>query len=51
MLKYIENLKEVKIQRKNTCYIKDDILYTKWAFPTAFGWFNLTYAEKVNIQY
>ena len=48
MLKYIENLKEVKIQRKNPCYIKDNVMYSQWAFPAPSGGFNLTYAEKIN---
>ena len=48
MLKYMENLYEVRIQRKNACKIKDGVMYFKWAFPTAKGGFNLTYAEKFN---
>lgn len=48
MLKYMENLYEVRVQRKNICYIKDGVMYFKWAFPTAKGGFNPTYAEKVN---
>ena len=48
MLKYMENLYEVRIQRKNACKIKNGVMYFKWAFPTAKGGFNLTYAEKFN---
>ena len=48
MLKFMENLYEVKVQRKNVCYIKNDIMYGKWAFPTAKAGFNPTYTEKVN---
>ena len=48
MLKFIENLYDVKIQRKYVCYIKNSVLYSKWAFPTAEGGYNLTYAEKIN---
>ena len=48
MLKYMENLYEVRAQRKNICYIKDNVMYFKWAFPIARGGLNPTYAEKVN---
>ena len=47
MLKFIENLYEVKILRKNTCYIKNNVMYSKWAFPTENGGYNQTYAEKI----
>ena len=48
MLKYMENLHEVNVQRKNICYIKDGVMYSKWAFPIARGGLNPTYAEKIN---
>ncbi len=48
MLKFMKNIYDVKIQRKNVCYIKNDIMYSKWTFPTAKGGFNPTYAEKIN---
>lgn len=48
MLKYWKNIYEVKTLRKNTCYIKGNVLYGKWSFPTARADFNPTYAEKVN---
>lgn len=48
MLKYIENLYKINLQRKNVCYIKDNVMYSKWAFPMARGDLNLTYAEKIN---
>ena len=48
MLKFMENLYEVRKLRKNVCYTKNSVMYFKWAFPTANGDFNLTYAEKVN---
>lgn len=48
MLKYMENLYEVRIKRKNVCYIKNNIMYFKWAFPSAQGGRNQTYTEKVN---
>ena len=44
----MENLYEVKVQRKNVCHIKNGIMYGKWAFTTAQGGFNPTYTEKVN---
>ena len=44
----MKNLYEVKVQRKNVCYIKNDVMYSKWAFPTAKAGFNPTYAEKIN---
>ena len=48
MLKFVENLYEVKILRKNVCYIKNNVMYSKWPFPTGTNGFNPTYAEKVN---
>ena len=48
MLKYMENLYEVRLQRKNICYIKDGVMYFKWAFPIARSSLNPTYTEKVN---
>ncbi|MBO6290334.1 MAG: GNAT family N-acetyltransferase [Alphaproteobacteria bacterium] len=48
MLKYMENLYEVRLQRKNICYIKNGVMYFKWAFPVARGGLNPTYTEKVN---
>ena len=48
MLKYMENLYEVRLQRKNICYIKDDVMYFKWAFPIARAGLNPTYTEKVS---
>ena len=48
MLKYMQNLYEVRQQRKNICYIKNGVMYFKWAFPIARGGLNPTYAEKVN---
>ena len=48
MLHYWENIYEVKKLRKNVCYLKNDVLYGKWTFPTARSAFNTTYAEKIN---
>lgn len=48
MLKYMENLYEVRKQRKNVCYIKNEVMYSKWAFPLCNGGFNPTYTEKLN---
>ena len=48
MLKFIENLYEVRILRKNICYAKNSVLYMKWAFPTENGGYNPTYTEKMN---
>lgn len=48
MLKYMENLYDVEVQRKNVCYIKNGVMYSKWAFPTAQGGWNPTYTSKVN---
>lgn len=48
MLKYMENLYDVKVQRKNICYIKNGIMYGKWAFPVTKAGFNPTYAPKIN---
>ena len=42
MLKFIENLYEVRILRKNICYAKNSVLYMKWAFPTENGGYNPT---------
>ena len=48
MLKYIENLYEVSVKRKNACRTKDNVMYVKWAFPIARGGLNPTYTDKVN---
>ena len=48
MLKYMENIYEIKQIRKNVCYIKNDVMYGKWAFPTAKPGWTVTYADKVN---
>ena len=48
MLKYIENLYEVTVQRKNVCYTKDNVMYLKWAFPITRGGLNPTYTDKIN---
>lgn len=48
MLKYVENIYEIRQKRKNVCYIKDGVMYSKWAFPTIGGGWNPTYADKVN---
>ena len=48
MLKYMENIYEIKQIRKNVCYIKNDVMYGKWAFPTAKPDWTITYADKVN---
>ena len=48
MLKFIENIYEVKVKRKNVCYIKNNIMYGKWPFPTSKADFNPTYTEKIS---
>jgi len=48
MLKYIENIYEIKQKRKYVCYIKNEVMYRKWAFPTAKASWTITYADKVN---
>ena len=48
MLKYMENIYEIKQLRKNVCYMKNGVMYGKWAFPTAKPGWSITYAEKVN---
>ena len=48
MLKFIENLYEVRTLRKNVCYVKNSVMYFKWAFPTGKGGFNLTYTDMLD---
>ena len=48
MLKYMENIYEIKQKRKNICYVKNGVMYGKWAFPTANAGWTVTYADKVN---
>ena len=48
MLKYMENLYEVSVKRKNACRTKDNVMYVKWAFPIARGGLNPTYTDKIN---
>ena len=48
MLKYMENIYEIKQLRKNVCYIKNGVMYGKWGFPTAKADWTVTYADKVN---
>ena len=48
MLKYMENLYEVSIKRKNACSTKNNVMYVKWAFPIARGGLNPTYSDKIN---
>ncbi|MDD4555712.1 MAG: GNAT family N-acetyltransferase [Alphaproteobacteria bacterium] len=50
MLKYMENLYEIRNLRKNVCHIKNSVMYSKWTFPTANGSFNPTYIEKLDKQ-
>lgn len=48
MLKYMENLYEVSVKRKNACSTKNNVMYVKWAFPIARGGLNPTYSDKIN---